>query len=73
MMPARMEVKINRNSKKKYYSGLRQESFICLIGMHTDVEPCCTVTVFFFLHYLVSECMIIVPISALTTHGWYLN
>ena len=71
MMPARMEVKINRNSQT-YYTGLREESSIRLIDINTDVEPCCTVTSF-FLHYLVRKCMIIVPIIALTTHGWYLN
>lgn len=71
-MPARTEVKINRNSQT-YYTGLQEESSICLIDINTDVEPCCTVKSFFFLHYLVRECMIIVPIIALTTHGWYLN
>jgi hypothetical protein len=46
MMPAQMEVKINRNSQT-YYTGLQEESSIRLIDINTDVELCCTVTSFF--------------------------
>lgn len=51
MMPAMMEVKINRNSKKQY-AGLEEESFICLIDINIriDMEPCCTAGSFSFFH-----------------------
>jgi len=71
MMPAMMEVKINRNSQK-HYTVLQEESFFCLIDISTDMEPCCTARSF-SPYFLVCECMVIVPIIALITHGWYLN
>ena len=46
MMPAMMEVKINRNSQK-HYTVLQEESFFCHIDISTDMEPCCTARRFF--------------------------
>jgi hypothetical protein len=52
MMPAMLEVKINMNCKKKHYTGLEEESFMCLIviNIRTDMEPCCTAGSFSFFH-----------------------